>query len=155
MIRTFKAQTDITIDSSVVWNTIKDRQFIKDFLPEIYKDISGMSLAEFALDKNGFDLMPSYSVPNKTIHFQNNGQTVIELTRKDLQLTIDHVEINIVSNTDSTTVEIAVEYDSPFGANFMLVHKIIKTLFSHKLTVLREDLEIHKQDGTHLQAAFA
>jgi len=72
MIRTFKAQTDITIDSSVVWNTIKDRQFIKDFLPEIYKDISGMSLAEFALDKNGFDLMPSYSVPNKTIHFQNN-----------------------------------------------------------------------------------
>jgi len=155
MIRTFKAQTDITIDSSVVWNTIKDRQFIKDFLPEIYKDISGMSLAEFALDKNGFDLMPSYSVPNKTIHFQNNGQTVIELTRKDLQLTIDHVEINIVSNTDSTTVEVAVEYDSPFGANLMLLHKIIKTLFSHKLTVLREDLEIHKQDGTHLQAAFA
>ena len=154
MIRTFKAQTDIAIDSSVVWNTIKDRQFVKDFLPEIYKDISGMSLAEFALDKNGFDVMPSYAVPNKTIHWQNNGQTVIELTRQDLQLTIDHVEINIVSNTNSTTVEITVEYDSPFGANFMLVHKIIKTLFSHKLTVLKEDLEIHKQDGTHLQAAF-
>lgn len=154
MIRTFKAQTDIAIDSSVVWNTIKDRQFVKDFLPEIYKDISDMSLAEFALDKNGFDVMPSYAAPNKTIHWQNNGQTVIELTRQDLQLTIDHVEINIVSNTNSTTVEITVEYDSPFGANFMLVHKIIKTLFSHKLTVLKEDLEIHKQDGTHLQAAF-
>lgn len=154
MIRTFKAQTDIAIDSSVVWNTIKDRRFVKDFLPEIYKDVSGMSLAEFALDKNGFDVLPAYAVPNKTIHWQNNGQTVIELTRQDLQLTIDHVEINIASNADSTTVEIAVEYESRLGANFMLIHKIIKTLFSHKLTVLKEDLEIHKQDGTNLQAAF-
>ena len=154
MIRTFKAQTDIAIDSSVVWNTIKDRRFVKDFLPEIYKDVSGMSLAEFALDKNGFDVLPAYAVQNKTIHWQNNGKTVIELTRHDLQLTIDHVEISIASNADSTTVEIAVEYESRLGANFMLIHKIIKTLFSHKLTVLKEDLEIHKQDGTNLQAAF-
>ena len=62
--------------------------------------------------------------------------------------------VNIASNADSTTVEIAVEYESRLGANFMLIHKIIKTLFSHKLTVLKEDLEIHKQDGTNLQAAF-
>jgi hypothetical protein len=154
MIRTFKAQTDIAIDSSVVWNTIKHRKFVKDFLPEIYKDILGMSLAKLALHKNGLDVMPSYVVPDKTIHWHNSGQTVIELTRSDLPVMIDHVEINMKAVGDTTAVDIVVEYNSPIGANFMLINKIIKTLFSHKLAVLKQDLEMYKQDDTNLQAAF-
>jgi len=154
MIRTFKAQTTINVDSNTAWDAVSSTRFVKDFLPEIYKDILGLNLFYLARHKNGLEVTPAYVVPNKTIHWNSNANTAIELARRDLKVNIKHVEINIEKGNHATNVSIEVEYDSRFGANFMLIRKIIKSLFSYKLTVLKADLETNRHLESNLQPAY-
>jgi hypothetical protein len=154
MIRTFKTQTTINVDSNTAWDAISSRRFVKDFLPEIYKDILGLNLFYLARHKNALEVMPAYVVPNKTIHWNSNANTAIELSRRDLKVNIKHVEINIEKRNHATNISIAVEYDSRFGANFVLIRKIIKYLFSHKLTVLKQNLETNRHLESNLQPTY-
>ena len=99
--------------------------------------------------------MPAYAVPTKTIHWNNNSSSSIKLAWNDLNVTIDHIEISLQAKDDSTIVVIEVEYDSRLGAESMLIKNIIQTLFSHKLTILKQDLEKNKQVEFCLPTAFA
>jgi hypothetical protein len=65
MIRTFKAQTTINVDSNTAWDAFSSTRFVKDFLPEIYKDILGLNLFYLARHKNGLEVTPAYVVPNR------------------------------------------------------------------------------------------
>jgi len=155
MMRTFKAHTTIAANKDTTWNAVSSSCFVKDFLPEVYKDISGLSFSYLAMHKNDLVVMPAYVVPTKTIHWNNNSTTSIKLARNDLNVTIDHIEISLEAKGDSTIVMIEVEYDSRLGAEFMLIKNIIQTLFSHKLTILKQDLEKNKHVEFCLPTAFA
>lgn len=154
MIRTFKAQTNITVESDTAWKTISSRHFVKDFLPEIGRHIRSSDLFYLAMHKNGLEVMPAYVVPNKTIHWNNNAITSIALAKSDLNVAIHHIEISLETKNNSSLVTIEVEYNSFIGANFMLINNVIKTLFTYKLTVLKQDLETGKQLEPGLQAVF-
>ena len=154
MIKIFKIQTEIHVDKSNTWNVVSNSFFVRDFLPEIYKNVVALNFPCLTVQKNGLDILPAYVIRNNRIHWKRNEGTGIKLTKSSLNVTINHIEINLETQRGHTLVSLEVEYNNPFGLNFMLANKVIKSLFSHKLFVLKQDLETKKQSRTNLESNF-
>lgn len=140
MNRTYKTSTNITVHPATLWCTLNNPRFVHDFFPEISRDLHH-SLKYFSEHKQGFEIKPSYAIPNKRLHWQNNLGLSISLARKDLPVTINFIEISLQQKQDNVVnVEIAVDYDTKLGSLFLLSENAIKDIFDRKLAVLQEDL---------------
>jgi hypothetical protein len=154
MINTFKIHIITAIDKDMVWNTLTNPSFVKDFLPEVQRNLMGLNLYTLSKHKNGLDVMPAYVIKHKTIHWINNLNITIELAKTDLNIDINHIEINLDTKNNRSIVSIEVQYNSPLDLNYLKGHKVIKSLFSRKLMVLKQDLEKIKQAELDLEPNF-
>ncbi len=153
MLRTYKAQSHIAVSREDVWATISQSNFVKDFLPEIGRDICKLTLFTLAMHKHPFDVMPAYMVPNKIISWDVVANTAIELTRKDLSADIKHIDLTLQANGDDTVVSFEVHYKTRLNASFLQTERAIRGLFNQKLKVLEQDLAT-LQPRQHLHAVF-
>ena len=154
MLRTHQTQINLIATVDEVWKTIIEPDFARDFLPEISRDTSNLSLFKLANHKNPLNLMPAYMVRNKTISWDCIANTSIKLARKDLDVEINNIDITLQDNKYNTLVTIEVNYASKLNSKFLLAERIIKGLFSHKLEVLKQDLELNRQERHQMQPAY-
>jgi len=154
MIRTYKTQINIAVTADEVWETITQAEFTSDFLPEISRNPSKLTLFKLAMHRNALKVMPAYMVDKKTISWDSNANTSIELARKDLAAEINNVDISLRDNGHSTSVSIEVHYTTQFNATFLQTERAVRGLFNRKLNVLKQDLESTTQQRHQLQAAY-
>lgn len=154
MISTFKTHLTTAINRDTLWNTLINPNFVRDLLPEIQRNIMGLKLYTLSQHKNGLNVMPAYLIRFKTIHWYNDFNTTLELANSDLNIDINHIEINLEVKKESTKVSIEVEYEHPLDLNFIRANKAIKSLFKQKLTVLKKDLETAEQAEVTKEPSF-
>lgn len=155
MKRLFKTRVNLASDSVSVWNALTQNSFVNDFLPEITRDISKLTLKRLAMHKHGLTVMPSYAIPNKTLHWRRGAGLNISMARQDLNVIIDDIEINLSEADGHTTVELSVNYNAKLGARFLLAENAIQHLFSHKLTILKQDLDQPHFSDKAMQNAYS
>jgi len=153
MLRTYKSQCHIAVSPDEVWSTISRSAFVKDFLPEIGRDICKLTLFTLAMHKHPFDVMPAYMIPNKIISWDVDANTSIELARRDLVAEIKHIDITLHDSGNGTAVRFEVQYETRLSSTFLQTERSIRGLFNQKLNLLKQDLE-STQTSQQLQAVF-
>lgn len=116
----------IAASMDTVWRKITDQYFEHEFFPEINRRPS---------------TKPTFTEVElvKSIAWEAGAEVKIELTRKDLNVTIDTIQISLTSRGDGVDATIFVTYNKMFEKNFVLAHSAIRGLFSTKLHVLKSD----------------
>ena len=152
MNATYKAQTTIHASTDAVWNAIARESFVKDFLPEVKKDISAMGEYIQTTHRNASSVLPSYAVTGRAIGWNTGAGKTIRLPRKDVHANIEAVDIQLESHENDTKVTIEVTYNPKVGKNFMLANRCVRGLFSIKLNVLKQDIEPDYQHTSWLPA---
>ena len=143
MKTTYKAQITVQTDVEEAWNAITQKNFVKEFFPEIKKDISNLGEYVLRTHKNLEQLAPSYMVLNQAIGWANSGTTEIKLPRKDVDANIESIDILLINKGEYTTVKVEVNYSPKIGKNFFLAHRCVRGLIAIKLAVLKKDLELN------------
>jgi carbon monoxide dehydrogenase subunit G len=154
MLRTYQAQINIAATTDEVWKAIIQPEFTRDFLPEVNRSFAKLTLFKLAMHKNAYNVMPAYMVRNKTISWDTNANTSIELARKDLAATIHNIDINLRDKGNRTLVTIEVDYATKLNSTFLQIERTIRGLFKHKLDILKQDLESTKQERYQMQPAY-
>lgn len=138
----------IDADLDTVWDSITSAEFEHDFLPEVHRQpVSGYLQAQHS---NTGRSAPSWMVPGQTAGWDNGAGIEIRLARKDLNVTIEAIEINLEERNGRVAVSIQVQYQKPMGKNFIKAHLAVQQLFAHKLKVLKGDL-----DTAELEVSYA
>ena len=132
----------IAVEPSQIWLTIIQQDFVRHFLPEINRDFSNVkSETPLYFHLNPNKLLPAYVIPGITISWDNNANTAIRLIRKDLNANISSIDIDLAAADGYTKVTLEVNYKPKLDANFFLTHASVRSLFSNKLRVLKNDIE--------------
>ncbi|MBX2883181.1 MAG: hypothetical protein KTR32_24730 [Granulosicoccus sp.] len=124
----FVYQKSITINSDIsnVWDIVNTSQFEQDFLPEIRRS---------SADDSG----PSEVVEGSMIQWMEQGNFAIELTRKDLNVTINSIKIEMEERGNGVNVRMTVNYEKGIEKHFVKAHMAVRSLFTNKLRVLQDD----------------
>ena len=154
MLRTYQAHINIAAKTDEVWKAIIEPRFTRDFLPEVNRSFVKLTLFKLAMHKNAYNVMPAYMVRNKTISWDTNANTSIELARKDLASTIHNIDINLRDKRNRTLVTIEVNYETKLNSTFLQTERTIRGLFKHKLDILKQDFESSKQERSQIQPVY-
>ena len=138
----------INTDIETVWNTITNAQFEQDFLPEIERIQNNDYVRR--THKNVYRVNPSWMIEGQTVAWDNGAGMNITLARKDLNASIDSIQIDVKECNNGVTVIVHVEYQKNVEQNVVKAYQAIKHLFADKLTVLKNDL-----DEVNFELAFA
>jgi len=120
----FKAHIFIQEDINTVWNEISSYSFVKNYLPEVRGNKE-----------------PSYIIPLYNVGWSNGFGKIFTLPRKDVKGNLEYINIEIRAKRQNTWITIEVSFSPYFGKNYFLAHKCIRGLFSHKLKVLKQEIE--------------
>ncbi len=133
----------ITVNTDIesVWNAVTHTGFIKNFFPEIQKDLSEMGEYVRATHRSPNNVLPDYSTPQRALGWTSGAGLHITLPRKDVQANIESIDICLESKGDKTRIMIATVYAPRLDKNFRLAHRCIRGLMNIKLAVLKRDLE--------------
>ena len=151
---THTAKMTIQADADTIWEAITRNDFVKDFLPEVRKNIQTMGDYAQATHRNAKDVLPAYAVTGQAIGWNTVTGTTIALPRKDTPANIEAIDIQLNETARGTTVTIEVEYNPEFGQNFFETRRCLKGLFGIKLNVLKRNLEVEPQT-VYVAPAFA
>lgn len=154
MNTTYTAKTTINADIEDTWEAITQPNFVKEFLPEIKKNMNELSAYVRNTHRNAESVQPTYAVRGQAIGWNKVAETDIRLPRKDVNANIDAVDIKLEERGNYTRVIVEVTYNPRIGKNFMLAHRCIRGLFGIKLNVLKKELEADT-NRTQLTPAFA
>jgi hypothetical protein len=154
MNTTYTAKKTINADIEDAWKAITQSSFVKEFFPEIKKNMNELSTYIRNTHRNAELVQPCYAVHCQAIGWNKVNGTVIRLPRKDVNAHIDAVDIKLEERGHYTRVIVEVTYNPRIGKNFILAHRCIKGLFSIKLSVLKKELEADT-NRTQLTPAFA
>jgi carbon monoxide dehydrogenase subunit G len=148
--------TKATINASIedAWEAITKPSFVKEFLPEIKKNINEMSSYVRTTHRNAENVQPCYAVYGQALGWNKVAGTDIRLPRKDVEANIDAVDIKLEERGNNTRIIVEVTYNPRVGKNYLLAHRCIRGLFNIKLNVLKKELEANT-DRTQLTPAFA
>jgi hypothetical protein len=125
MLMTFKTQKAMPADASAVWAEITHPDFIRHYFPEI--------------NSRKKRVYPSYVVQGSVIAWHQNQTTTLQMVNKDLNLQIASIEISLEDRDSETIVCLEVEFETPFNGELLHSLKAIRSLFKHKLLVLKQD----------------
>ena len=148
---THTAKVTINADITTTWDAITENGFVKDFLPEVQKDITGMGEYVQRTHQNATRVMPAQVTPGQFIAWTTQAGTRIELPRQDTQANIQAVEIQLKEKGVFTEVTIEVNYNPDMNTKVFETRRCLKGLFGIKLNVLKNDLEAEQ----HMQWAPA
>ena len=144
----FKTHVTVQTDIESTWNAVTQPDFIKEFFPEVKKDLSCMG--EYVRNKhqNAGQESPEYMIPYRAMGWTSGAGTVIKLPRKDVHANIESMDIQFTAKGGYTTVSIEVVYAPNFDKHFFFAHRCIRGLMNIKLAALKQDLESdHHQTG--------
>ena len=154
MNTTYKTKTTINASIENAWEAVTHVTFVKEFLPEIKKNINKVSPYVRATHRNAEHVQPCYAVYGQAIGWNKVAGTDIRLPRKDVNANIDVVDIRLEERGKNTRVIVEVTYNPTLGKNYLLAHRCIRGLFGIKLNVLKKELEACT-DYTQQTLAFA
>jgi len=154
MNMTHTAKATIQADVDTIWEAITETDFVKDFLPEVRKNLQAMGEYAQATHRNAQQVLPAYAVPGQAIGWNAVTGTTIALPRKDTPANIEAIDIQLEKNARGTKVTIEVQYNPKLGENLFETRRCLKGLFGIKLNVLKQDLEAD-QAPAHWMPAFA
>ena len=143
----YKTQMTVHADVENVWDAITQQRFVKDFFPEIKKDLSNLSDYVFRTHKNTERLLPAYMLPNHVIGWAKGGATDIRLPRKDVNANIKTIDIELIAKGENTKIKIEVDYSPKFDKNFFLAHRCVRGLMEIKLAILKQEIEANNNQG--------
>lgn len=136
MTSRYSYQTTISATPSEIWQLLTQQRFVKQYLPEVKRKPSDIrSTAPYSYHQNTDNILPAYTVVEKTISHR------LQLARKDLKANIDSITIGLTAQGDQTKVMIEIIYQPEINSNFLLTHASIRSLFSHKLDILKQNIE--------------
>lgn len=141
MNTTYETHINIHADIDSTWNAVTRPNFVKEFFPEIKKDLSRMGKYIQSTHKNAASVLPEYMVPHRSLGWTTGAGTVIELPRKDIHANIESIDIRFEEKGRNTTASMEVVFAPDFDNHFLFVHRCIKGLMNIKLAVLKQDLE--------------
>lgn len=154
MNTTYTAQTTIYTDIEDTWEAITQPSFVKEFLPEIKKNLTELGTYVRNTHSSVDRVQPCYAIPGQAIGWNKVAGVDIRLPRKDVNANIDAVDIKLEEHGNNTRVIIEVTYNPRFGKHFILAHRCIRGLFGIKLNVLKNELEANN-DRAQLTPSFA
>ena len=137
----FTAQITVYADIETVWRSLTQADFIKEYFPEIKKNLSGMGKYIQSTHPNPKLTSATYLIPRRAIGFTSGAGIDITLPRKDLQANIESIDIQLKEKGGTTKIKMAVVYTAGLGRSFFLVHRCIRGLMNIKLAVLKQDIE--------------
>ena len=138
----FTGQIRIAADPPRIWQTLTQQRFVEQYLPEIQSNLADISsTAPYTYYQNQGEILPAYTVVEKTICWNHTSKTLIRLTRSDLNANISSVEIELIAEGEMTKVIIEVNYQPTLDRYFLLTRASIRSLFQNKLNVLKRDIE--------------
>lgn len=114
----YRKTISINADIDTIWSVVSSTYFEREYLPEV---------------RNPNNRPPAEKIAGESICWR--GQ--IELTRKDLNVQINYVEIKLEPRHNNVSVTITVDYDKRFEKHFVKSHLAVRSLFAHKLRVLQ------------------
>ena len=148
------AKAIIQTDAQTLWEAITATDFVKDFLPEVRKNIQAMGEYAQATHRNAEQVLPAYAVAEQAIGWNAVTGTTIALPRKDTPANIEAIDIQLEAHARGTKITIEVQYNPTLGNNFFETRRCMKGLFGIKLNVLKRDLEAD-QAPIHWVPAYA
>lgn len=141
MNTTFTKEITIRADAATTWAAMNQTRFVKDFLPEVKKDLQGMGEYVLRTHPNADQVAPDYVASGEAMGWSTGAGTAIRLPRKDVEANIESVDIRVEDQGEYTKVRIEVNYAPDFDKHFILAHRCVRGLFGMKLNVLKKDLE--------------
>ena len=145
MKTTYTKEITIAADVATTWDAITAPRFVKDFLPEIKKDLQGMGEYVKATHPRMNHVGPDYVAHEEAIGWSAGAGTAIRLPRKDVEANIEAVDIQVEGQRGFTKVRIDVQYAPEVGNRYILARRCVRGLFGMKLDVLKKDLEKHTE----------
>lgn len=129
----FTQQNSVKIPADIddVWCAVSSMWFEREFLPEVKR------LPSFSRRSAG-------SIDNYTMLWQRDNETDLALTRKDLNVKIQYIQIALKPTRQGSKATISVVYDKPFQRHFVKAHCAMKSLFARKMQVLKSDFATAK-----------
>ena len=140
----YSKEITIKADADTTWDAITQSRFVKDFLPEVKKDLQGMGEYIRRTHPNAALVAPDYVAAGEAMGWSTGAGTAIRLPRKDVEANIDSVDIRVEGRGQYTKVAIEVHYNPVFGERYFLARRCVQGLFGMKLDVLKKDLETSK-----------
>lgn len=140
---TTRYTTKVTIAASTaqIWQTLTQQDFVKHYLPEVSRIPNAInSTSPYTYHQNTHKISPTYAVVEKTMAW-NTISHRIQLTRQALKANISAITIDLIAKAEHTEVRLEVIYKPELNKAFLLTHTGVRSLFSHKLNVLKRDIE--------------
>ena len=141
MIMNYKTQISVHADLEAVWDAVIHSDFIKDYFPEIKKDLTGMSTYILNSHRNPGQTFPTYVIPRHALGWTAGAGIDIALPRKDVRANFESIDIHLVSNGAKTKIMVETVYAPELNKDFFFVLRCIRGLMKIKLAVLKQDLE--------------
>ena len=141
MNTTYKTKIKVHAGIASTWKTITQADFVKDFFPEIKKDLSAMGEYVRSTHKNAGQTNPDYMIPHRAAGWTTGAGTRIELPRKDVHAIIESIDLQLADSGNSTVVAIEITYAANFDRHFLFAQRCVRGLINTKLTVLKQELE--------------
>jgi hypothetical protein len=124
-----------------ICQTLTQQDFVKHYLPEVSrKPTSINSTAPYTNHQNTQKNLPANAVVEKTMAW-NTISHRIQLTRQDLKANISAITIDLIAKAEHTEVRLEVIYQPELNKAFLLTHASVRSLFRHKLNVLKRKIE--------------
>lgn len=140
----YKSQIMVYTDVESAWNAVTQANFIKNFFPEIKKDLSKMGQYIQTMHRNPNEIAPVYMIPRRALGWTSGAGIQIELPRKDVQANIESIDIRLESKGAKTQIVIETVYAPKLDRNIWFAHRCIRGLMNIKLAVLKRDLEANR-----------
>lgn len=148
----YRTKTVVPADIETLWNYLIQPGFVKDFLPEIKRDLSGSSEYVYRSHRNEARTLPSYAVPYQNIGWVSGSGVTIRLPRKDVDAAIEAVTVLLKGKGNKTKVTLEVNYNPSIGKHFIFVSRCVRALFTAKLRVLKQDFDAQYEPVDSLYA---
>ena len=124
---------NIHASTNEIWGAINHGDFVRQFLPEIKKIDTESSLE------------PDFKMPHQVMRWKNGIHKEICIPRKDLNIDIQSIVIEIQDKGDFSRVSFRVLCDLPFNFGIFNVIRVVRGLFRIKLNVLKSDMKAQKE----------
>ena len=142
----YKSKITVYADIESVWNSVTQPGFIKNFFPEIKKDLSEMGKYVRATHPNPNEVSPVYAIPQRALGWTSGAGIQIALPRKDVKANIESIDIRLVAKGAKTQIIIETDYSPKLDRNFWFAHRCIRGLINIKLAVLKRNLEADRNN---------
>ena len=138
---TYTTSATVYADQETVSNFFEQADVIKEYFPEIKKDISAMGEYVQFTHSNPALVCPDYQVAGG-FGWTAGAGIQIRLPRKDIAADITALDIEYAPRGHHTHIKIAVTFNAKFNKTLPLVLRCIQAMVKAKLNAFEQDIKV-------------